>query len=63
MNTRKDLLDKMRVLKAKMVEADSERGRLEAIKQEACDHPIEARDSVMVNNESERFCSLCWKDF
>lgn len=59
----KDLTLKAKVLAAKKGELEDEKARLRAIQQTACDHPREARSSVMVNNEPEYFCTLCGKDF
>ncbi|BBL19250.1 hypothetical protein KIT04_081 [Vibrio phage KIT04] len=59
----RDLTLKAKVLASKKRELEDERARLKAIQQTACDHPREARDFVMVNNEPERYCTLCGKDF
>ncbi len=59
----KDLTLKAKVLATKKSELESEKARLRAIQQTACDHPREARGMVMVNNEPEYFCTLCGKDF
>lgn len=59
----KDLTLKAKVLATKKGELENEKARLRAIQQTACDHPREARSSIMVNNEPEYFCTLCGKDF
>ncbi|AUG85306.1 hypothetical protein KNV09_gp187 [Vibrio phage Athena] len=59
----KDLTIKAKVLADKKRECENEKARLRVIQQSACDHPREARSSVMVNNEPEYFCTLCGKDF
>lgn len=58
----RELERKSRVLASQKAALQSEKARLRLIQQTACDHPIEARDRVMVNNEPEYFCSLCGKD-
>lgn len=58
-----DLTIKAKVLATKKRECEDEKARLLAIQQTACDHPREARSSVMVHNEPEYFCTLCGKPF
>lgn len=59
----RELARKAEVLAKQKASLESERDRLQVIQQTACDHPVEERDMVMVNNEPEYFCSLCGKDF
>ncbi|AUG85105.1 hypothetical protein FDJ19_gp193 [Vibrio phage Ceto] len=59
----KSISDSTKVLMSRKRKLESEKARLQAIQQTACDHPREARDFVMVNNEPEYFCTLCGKDF